>query len=211
MRTAQKPLKLWHAPNTRCFRIVWLMEELGLPYELERVTFKPPSTTFFQQDTPTGKFPTLQDDAVVMCESGAIIEYLLECYGEGRLAPAIGSAERAAYLQWLHFADSTAFPPVGILVWLLLYREGRDDNPELVEDARGRASVGIDYLEGALGDNTYVLGDEFSAADIMLGFTLMAAQLLGVLDDRHPLTGAYLQRLQERPAFLAAQQQETAE
>ena len=209
MAAQQKALKLWHAPNTRCFRIVWLMEELGLSYELERTEFIPPEKSFFQQSTPTGKFPTLQDGNIVMCESGAITEYVLECYGEGKLAPAIDTSERAAYLQWLHFADSTAFPPIGILIWLLLYREGKDDNPSLIEDAMARASVGMAYLEEKLGNKKWLVGDQFTAADIMVGFTLAAAQLLGVLDERYPVTNAYFERLQQRPAFVAAQSKET--
>ena len=139
-----------------------------------------------------------------MCESGAIIEYLLERYGEGRLAPPVGTAERAAYLQWLHFADSTAYPPLGILVWLLLYREDAAEQADLIADAQARAGAGLAYLEQSLGEKRWLLGEEFSAADIMVGFTLAAAQALGVLDENYPLTGAYFQRLQARPAFQVA-------
>ena len=109
-------IKLYFAPRTRAVRILWLLEELGLPYELARVDFKPTTDRFFIQDTPTGKLPTIEDDGLVMAESGAIIEYILEKYGEGRLAPPPGSPARPAYLQWFHFAESTAFPPMGIVV-----------------------------------------------------------------------------------------------
>jgi glutathione S-transferase len=204
MSAEPKGLKLWYAPNTRCFRVIWLLEELGLPYQLERVTFIPPANTFFQQKTPTGKFPTLEDGDVVICESGAITEYIQEKYGDGRLAPPVGSPDRARYLQWLHFADSTAFPPMGILVWLLLYREDATENENLITDAQHRAAVGLEFLERELGENTWLLGDEFSAADIMVGFTLAAAQRLGLLKVQYPRIKAYFDRLQRRPACVAA-------
>ena len=200
-------LKLWFAPRTRAVRIVWLLEELGLPYELERVTFEPTSDTFFQQATPTGKLPTLEDGDVVMCESGAITEYLVERHGQGRLAPAVGDVRRAAYLQWLHFAESTAFPPIGIVIWLTRYRSDGDDAciAQVVADARERAASGFDHLEREFGPGPWLLGESFTAADVMLGFTLTAASLVGVLDPvRQPKTAAYLGRLQERPAYRQA-------
>jgi glutathione S-transferase len=139
-----------------------------------------------------------------MCESGAIVEYVLERYGAGRLAPPVGSPARAAFLQWLHFAESTAFPPLGIVVWLTLYRKDAERQAELIQDARNRAATGFDFLERELGSKRFLLGDEFSAADIMMGFTLAAARMLGVLGDRHPALVAYLARLGERPAFQRA-------
>ena len=197
-------IKLYFAPRTRAVRILWLLEELGLPYELARVDFQPPSRNFFVQQTPTGKIPTLEDGEVVMFESGAIVEYLLERYGGGRLAPPPGSRERAAFLQWLHFAESTAFPPLGILVWLTLYRTDAASHASLIEDTRQRAAAGLDVLERQLGRTPYLVGNDFTAADIMMGFTLVAARLLGPLDDRYPALNAYLGRLETRPAFQKA-------
>jgi len=197
-------IKLYYAPRTRSVRVLWLLEELGLPYELERVDFLPPAKNFFAQRTPLGKLPTIEDGDVVMCESGAIVEYVLERYGDGRLAPPVGSRARAAFLQWVHFAESTAFPPLGILAWLTLYRDDAERHAALVEDARARGAMGLDFLERALGRNTYLIGDDFSAADIMMGFTLIAARLLGVLDARHPGLNAYVARLEARPAFQRA-------
>jgi glutathione S-transferase len=181
-----------------------LLEELGLPYELERVHFQPPAKNFFVQSTPLGKLPTIEDGDVVMCESGAIVEYILERYGDGRLAPPAGSRERAAFLQWLHFSESTAFPPLGIVVWLTRYREDAEHHAAILEDARARAAAGLDFLESQIGQNAYLVGDEFSAADIMMGFTLVAARVLGVLDDRYPMLNGYLARLAARPAFQKA-------
>lgn len=198
-------IRLWFAPRTRAVRIVWLLEELGLPYELERVDFQTTANAFFTQKTPSGKIPVLEDDGVVMSESGAIVEFLLERYGEGRLAPAPGTPERARYLQWLHFAESTAYPPVGIVVWLVVYRGEAESQAELVADARARARSGFDHLEAELGDGPWLLGEDFTAADVMMGFTVAAARLLAVIDDAsHPRIAAYFGRLAARPAFAKA-------
>ena len=195
-------IKLYHAPRTRSFRIVWLLEELGLRYELETMTFVPPQTPFAQA-SPFGKFPAIKDGDLTMFESGAILEYVIERYGHGRLAPAPGSALRGPYLQWLHFAEATAFPPIGEMVRHTIFKPESERIPAVVADARGRAQVTLGVLEKALGDKDYLIGD-FSGADIMMGFTLVAAKLLGVLDDRFPNLQAYLARLEARPAFQKA-------
>jgi len=197
-------IKLYHAPRTRSIRVLWLLEELGLPYELETVEFLPPAKNFFAQKTPLRKLPTIEDGDIVMCESGAILEYILERYGEGRLAPPVGSPQRAAYLQWIHFAESTAFPPLGILVWLSRYRDDAAGHAPLIEDARSRAAAGFEFLEAGLENKQYLLGEDFSAADIMTGFTLGAARVLGVLDGRFPHLIDYNARLEARPAYQKA-------
>lgn len=198
--TADAVLKLYFAPRTRAVRILWLLEELDLPYRLHRIEFAPTSGRFFIQRTPTGKLPTLEDGEVVMFESGAIVEYLVERYGQGRLAPAPGTRERAAYLQWLHFAEATAFPPLGIVVWLTRYRDDADRHAEIVADARGRARSALELVDRELAGKTYLLGEAFSAADVMMGFTLWAARFLELLDDDFGHATAYLARLEDRPA-----------
>lgn len=197
-------IKLYFAPRTRSVRVLWLLEELGVPYQLERVAFEPRPRVLFAQHTPSGKFPTIEDGDIVMCESGAIVEYLLERYGEGRLAPAAGTPERARYLQWLHFAESTAFAPLGIVIWLTRYRDDASQHVELIEDAKSRAANGLEFLEQRFGDGPYLVGSTFTAADVMMGFTLAAARMFGVLDDRFPALNAYLGRLGARPAFQKA-------
>jgi glutathione S-transferase len=198
-------IRLYFAPLTRAVRVLWLLEELDVPYELERVDFAPPAKRFFAQQTPTGKLPTIEDGDVVMCESGAIVEYILERHADGRLAPPAGTPERARYLQWFHFAESTAFPPLGNVVWLTRYRGETDRYAELVEDARGRATMGLDFLERGLGDDPYLAGADFTAADVMMGFSLAAARVLGLLEaEHHPRLAAYLDRLRSRPAFQRA-------
>jgi glutathione S-transferase len=195
--------RLYYAPRTRSVRIRWLLEELGLPYELERVEFLPKETVFAQA-TPLGKFPVLVDGEVVIGESGAIVEYILERSGDTRLAPPIGSPLRGPFLQWIHFAEATAFAPLGVIVWHALYRGDADRCEVAIEAARERGASALAVVERQLEHGDWLLGTMFSAADVMLGFTLAAAQLLGVLDERYPKTLAYFSRLSERPAFQRA-------
>jgi glutathione S-transferase len=196
-------LRLYFAPRTRAVRVRWLLEELGLPYELRRVEFNPP-TKAFSQDTPLGKIPVIEDGDVVICESGAIVEYILERYGNGRLAPPIGSPLRGEFLQWIHFAEATAFPPLGVIVWHVLYRRDADQVAPAIDSARERAHSALEFVERQIAGKDYILGRDFTAADVMVGFTLAAARAFGVLDDRYPRLNAYLARLETRPAFQTA-------
>lgn len=197
-------IKLYAAPRTRAFRILWLLEELGLPYDLKMVDFKPTSDTFFIQDTPTGKIPTLEDGETVICESGAIVQYILERYGALKLEPGPYADERAAYLQWFHYAESSAFGPLGNIVWLTQYREDYMEQTDLIADAGKRAKTALMFIENRFGKSDYLAGDELTAADIMMGFTLLAASTLGVLGEDFPILQAYLERLAARPAFQTA-------
>ncbi len=196
-------LKLYSAPRTRSLRIAWLLEELAQPYEIIQSTFVPTTDKFFIQSTPTGKYPTIDDDGFIMFESGAIIEYLLEKFAPGSLMPPAGTREKGQCLQWMHFADATAFSPLGIVIWLSVYRDDAANHPALVEDARLRAKTGLQLLENHLADKTWLLEEQFTAADIMMGFTLMAASLLGIVDPDSNLS-RYLDRLQARPALQIA-------
>jgi len=193
-------LKLYGAPRTRAVRVTWLLAELGIDYELELVRFKPTGSEFFIQDTPTGKIPTLVDGATVICESGAIVEYILERYGEGRLRPPPGSGAGAEFLQWFHFAEASAFAPIGNVVWLTRYRQDADQHRELVADAIERARRTLQFVADRLPAGGYLAGPEFSAADIMMGFTLLAATELGMLEGFTGLE-TYLQRLTQREGF----------
>lgn len=178
----------------------------GLSAQLIPVDFKPTGSEFFIQQTPTGKVPTLVDGALVMCESGAIVEYLLERHGETPLAPSPGSSARGPFLQWLHFAESTAFPPLGIVVWLSRYRDDGGADASLLTDARGRVASALGYVERALADRDYLVGEGFTAADIMMGFTLQAASFLGLLGAEYPRLESYLERITDREAFRLAVQ-----
>jgi glutathione S-transferase len=195
-------ITLHHAPYSRSVRVLWLLEELGVPYQLRTL---PPiaTTTPFSLDTPTGKVPTIEIDGLVMCESIAIMEYILDRHANGRLTPERGTAEWGRLLQWLHYSESTAFPPLGYIArhsFALPVAEriekSRDEN--LVLAARVLA-----LPERVLGESEYLLGHEFTAADIAMGYTVGTARLLGILDTSPNLV-AYLGRLTARPAFQRA-------
>ena len=197
-------IRLYHAPLSRSVRIVWLLEELELPFELRTAELVPPAPEPFVQKTPFGKVPALEDGDVTMFESGAILEYLLECYGEGRLAPPPGSAQRAAFLQWVHFAEGTAFGGIGAIAWHTRFREDADQMPQAMEDYRTWTTKSLELVERTLADGDYLLGSEFSGADIMVGYTVLVAKALGVLGEGFPNLDAYLARLTERPALRRA-------
>ncbi len=197
-------LVLHHAPRTRSVRVRWLLLELGVPHELRRVDFVPPKEGFFSQATPLGKIPVVEEDGAVFCESGAILEYILERHGEGRLAPAVGSPARGPFLQWMHWAEGTLSQPLSVLLWHRIYKGDAEALPSVIDEATTRAHRSLDFLAEGLGDGPWILGRDFSAADIMLGFTLAAAQVLGALGEGHPTLVAYLGRMQERPAFQQA-------
>lgn len=198
-------LKLYHCSRTRSVRIYWLLEELGLPYELATIPFMPPLPPAkpFAQRTPFGKVPTLQDGDLTMFESGAILEYILERYGQGRLAPAPGSPLRGPFLQWVHFAEATAFPPLANIAWHT-FKQDTESVAGAIADYRTWATGAFDVLEHALSGRAYLLGADFSGADIMMGYTLKCAQWFGVLTDAYPNLTAYLARLEARPAFQKA-------
>ena len=129
-------IKLYHAPWSRSVRIVWLLEELGLPYELISAPIAPPAPKPFAQNTPFGKVPAIEDQGTAMSESGAILEYVLERYGNGRLVPRRDSALWAPFLQWVHFADSTAFAGLGNIAWHTQFKQDAEKVPEAISDYR---------------------------------------------------------------------------
>lgn len=195
-------LTLYAAPRTRSIRVAWLLEELDVPFELKLREFKPTSDQFFIQNTPTGKYPTIEHDGLVLMESGAIVEYLLELFPNNLMPPA-GSQQKAITLQWLHYADATAFAPLGIVVWLSRYRSDGDQHPELIEDARQRVITGLKPIEDQLTTYPWIAGPDFSAADIMLGFTVMAADTFGLIE-ADSATQRYITQVTERIGFQTA-------
>ncbi|HVP31851.1 MAG TPA: glutathione S-transferase family protein [Myxococcota bacterium] len=199
-------IKLYHAPLSRSVRVLWLLEELGLPYELHAAPLEPPAPKPFAQKTPSGKVPTIEDDGVTIFESGAIVEYILEKYGNKGLAPAVGSPLRGSFLQWVHFADATAFTGLGNIAWHTRFKEDAESVTDALADYRGWAEAALDALERNLRGKDFLLGAEFSAADVMVGYTVLVAKALGLVGERHPGVDAYLARLTERPALRRALQ-----
>jgi glutathione S-transferase len=197
-------ITLYYAPRTRAVRVRWLLEELGIPYALRRVAFVPPSGRFFSQATPLGKLPAIEDGEVTIGESGAILEYVIERYGSGRLAPPVGSPARARYLHWLHFAEGTLSVPLSTILWHTVYKGDAEQLPTVMADAIERAHTTLGIVEQALEGREYLADPGFSAADIMMGFTVSAARLFGLVNSRYPNLNAWLARLEARPAFQRA-------
>ena len=199
-------IKLYHAAMTRSVRIIWLLEELGLPYELVKLDFfggelKKPA---YLSKNPLGKVPAIEDGDVLMFESGAIIEWLCEKYGNGRLAPAPGTAKRPQFLQWLHWAEATAMPPLGDFFQNSMVKPETERIPQVIPEALEKIDKWLAVLDNHLAGKRYLLGEEFSAADVMMGYTLGGVRFTGQLDARFPNVEAYNARLAERPAFQKA-------
>ena len=198
-------MKLYHAPNTRSVRIVWLLEELGLDYELELLKLGDPKmrSPDYLQVHPLGRVPVLEDGEIRLFESGAIVEYLLARYGEGRLIPDVSSPAFADYLQWLHFAEGMLMPPVNTVVveTILLPPDKRNQvNVDRATKLLGRMLSAVDQR---LADRDYLAG-EFSGADIMTGHASIVSSSLGADISALPNLQAYIERLKARPALQKA-------
>ena len=195
-------MKLYYAPNTRAVRIVWLCNELGLSCELERFRLGDPAMRApdYLAVHPMGRVPALRDGDTTLYESGAIVQYLLARYGEGRLAPDVASADYPAYLQWLHYAEGMIMPHVNIIVveTVLLPPERR--NPVNVDRSTRQLTRMLGAVDGALDGRDFLAG-AFSAADIMCGHACIVASRLGADLADKPRLRAYIDRLEARPAL----------
>ena len=195
-------MKLYYAPNTRAVRIVWLCNELGLSCELERFRLGDPAMRApdYLAVHPMGRVPALRDGDTTLYESGAIVQYLLARYGEGRLAPEVASADYPAYLQWLHYAEGMIMPHVNIIVveTVLLSPERR--NRVNVDRSTRQLTRMLGAVDGALDGRDFLAG-AFSAADIMCGHACIVASRLGADLADKPRLRAYIDRLEARPAL----------
>jgi glutathione S-transferase len=196
-------MKLHHVQGSRSCRVRWLLEELGLDYALETYSLADGTLkgAAYRAKNPLGLVPTLEDGGVVLFESGAILQYLLERYGEGRLEPEIGTPERARYLQWFHWGEATMMPPLGDIMRqrFLLPEEKRSEAG--LEDARKRLSKCLGALAAEVEEGGFVAGSEFSAADIMMAYGPHLARMVGELPDEPKAVHDYLARVGARPAF----------
>ena len=207
-----------HLDNSRSQRVLWLLEELGLAYEVKRyerdpeTMLAPPSLRAVH---PLGKSPVITDGALTLAESGAILEYLVERYGNGRLAPAIGTPQHLRYRYWMHYAEGSAMSP--LLMKLVFDRIEKAKMPFFAKPvARGIArnvkgsfiepqiAQHLDYLEAELGKALWFVGDEFTAADIQVSFPIEGAEARAGLDSRRPKLVAFLERIRARPAYRRA-------
>ena len=198
-------LKLHFAPNSRAGRIVWLLEELNLDYEMNKMAFHPKDlkSEEHRRRHPLGRVPVLEDGDVSIFESGAIVQYVMARYGEGGLVPPVAAPEFPEYLQWFHYCEGMVMPPINTIMvhTVLLPPERR--NEEVLGQAQRLLSRAVGVVESALEGREYLIGD-FSAADVMLGHAIFMANRLGQVSEEMPNLKAYAARIEARPAFKTA-------
>jgi len=196
-------IRVHHLNNSRSQRVLWLLEEIGLAYDIVRYQRNP--KTMLAPDAlkrvhPLGKSPVIEDGGHVFAETGLIVEYLVERYGR-QLAPPRDSDLYWRYKYWLHYAEGSMMPP--LLLKLVIDRLG-----VLALPARGfvknQLNLHLDYLEAELGAEPWFVGEHFSAADIMLSFPLEAARARAGLDEKRPRLMDFLERIHGRPAYARA-------
>jgi glutathione S-transferase len=207
-----------HLNNSRSQRVLWLLEELGVPYEVKRYERDPETMLAppaLRAVHPLGKSPVITDGDLTLAESGAIVEYVAGRYGDGRLVPAAGTPDRIRYTYWMHYAEGSAMPP--LLFKLVFDRIETAPMPFFVRPfARaiaGRAKssfiepqikLHLDFMEGELGKSTWFAGTDFTAADIQMSFPLEAAAARAGLDATRPKLTAFLERVHARSAYKRA-------
>ena len=211
-----------HLNNSRSQRVLWLLEELGVPYEIKHYTrdvktmLAPPELRAVH---PLGKSPVITDDVsgevMTVAESGAIVEYLIDTYGDAQLKPAAGTPERLRYTYWLHYAEGSAMPP--LLMKLIFDKVEKAPMPffirPIAKAISGKVKAAfinpqlkthLDFMEAELGKTTWFAGNEFSGADIQMSFPLEAAASRAGLNESRPHLMAYLKRIHARPAYKRA-------
>ena len=210
-------LTVHHLNNSRSQRVLWLLEELGVPYEIKRYE-RDPKTMLAPPELravhPLGKSPVITDDGLTIAESGAIIEYLVDRYGAGRFAPQPGTPERLRYTYWLHYAEGSAMPP--LLLKLIARRIGNARMPFFAKPIARKIATNLQanfldpqlrlhlgYIDKELGATGWFAGSDFTAADVQMSFPLEAAIARGATAQL-PAIGAFLQRIHARPAYQRA-------
>ena len=198
-------LKLHHAPNSRSGRIVWLLEELELEYDINKMAFNPKDLKSDEHRArhPLGRVPVLDDGDVRIYESGAIVEYVIERHKNGGLKPEVSDPLYPEYLQWFHYCEGMVMPPVNtIVVQTLLLPPDRRDETVLAQAQRLLAKA-LEPVDESLAGRDYLIG-AFSAADVMLGHACFMSNRLGCVSDEMANLKGYVERISERPAFKTA-------
>ena len=207
-----------HLNNSRSQRILWLLEELALPYEIRRYA-RDPQTNLAPPELravhPLGKSPVITEDGTTVAESGAIIEYLLDRHGNGRLVPAPGTPERLAFTYWLHFAEGSAMPP--LLMKLVFDKIETAPMPFFARPIARAISKNVKdvliapnlerhltFMEDTLARSPWFAGADFTAADIQMSFPVEASQGRAGLDHTRPHLMDFLARIHARPAYQRA-------
>ena len=198
-------MKIYHAPGSRSVRIIWLLEELGLSYDLDVMSLgdRRMREPEHLNRHPLGRVPVLEDGDVRVFESGAIVQYVLARYGDGRLCPPVDSPDFPAYLQWLHYAEGMLMPPVNTIVVETRLLPEPKRNPVNVDRATRLLSKMLTAVDARLKGRDY-LANEFSGADIMSGHACVVASRLGADISDKPDVAAYVERLMARPGLAKA-------
>jgi glutathione S-transferase len=196
-------LQVHHLDNSRSQRILWLLEELALPYEIVAYQRDPQTNLAPESLTrvhPLGKAPVLVDGSHTVIESAAIIEYVVRRHGRGRLAPPESSPEWPRYVQLMHYAEGSAMLPLMLKLYLgRLGDAGAPLQPRVTSEIENH----IGWLDRELGSSNWFVGNAFSAADIQLSFVIQAARLLYGLE-KFPNLAGFLERARARPAYQRA-------
>jgi glutathione S-transferase len=187
-------MRLYHVPNTRGSRVIWILEEAGIPYELERISREDTRTPKHLARHPLGKVPVVELDDGFFFESAAHMLYAADLDPSGSLVGPVGSYDRALAYQWMFFAASELEPHV-----LEVLRAGDDGDPKAKAAAAERIRKATAALESALDGHEYLVADRFGVADVIVSAMLLFARRLGLLDET-PNVEAYLERIEARPA-----------
>ena len=198
-------MKIHHAPNSRSVRALWLFNELGLPYELEIYPLgdKSMRTPEYLKVHPLGRVPALEDGDLTIFESGAIVQYVLDKYGNGAMVPTSGSTDYPTYLQWLHYAEGMIMPQINIIVVETIFLPEERRNQTNVDRATKLLTRMLTAVDVHLQDREFLAG-EFSGADIMTGHACIVSGRLGADISDKPNVAAYIDRLEARPALQKA-------
>jgi glutathione S-transferase len=195
-------ITLHHLAFSRSIRILWLLEELGLDFDLvsyERTKeFRAPPE--LAQIHPLGKAPVIVDNDIVIAESATILRYIHDTYGHGSLTPAAGSKAHALHEEWLDYVESSAGLPI-MMTLLGARMGGLSDGLHVF--AQGQMSKTLDYIAGGIGNGPFLMGERLTLADIQMSYMLVVADMAGALTD-YPVIAAYLDRLMKQPGFQRA-------
>jgi glutathione S-transferase len=197
-------ITIHHLNKSRSKRVIWLLEELKIPYNIvehQRDPISHLAPESLKLIHPLAKAPIIVDDKVTLCESGAIMEYILNQTTTQTLRPATNSIEYSHYLEWLHFAEGSLSLPV--ITTVLMSMETRDGTKPLDGYIAKEIQLDFSYIESTLNERPYFAGNSFSAADIMMTVILEIAENLGLLKDKVK-TNAYLSIMQQRSAYKTA-------
>jgi glutathione S-transferase len=198
-------MKIHHAPNSRSVRALWLFNELDLPYELEIYPLgdKSMRTPEYLKVHPLGRVPAVEDGDLTIFESGAIVQYVLNKYGDGAMVPTSASPDYPTYLQWLHYAEGMIMPQINIIVVETIFLPEERRNQTNVDRATKLLTRMLTAVDMHLQDRKFLAG-EFSGADIMTGHACIVSGRLGADISDKPNVAAYIDRLEARPALQKA-------